>query len=664
MLASPVLASTASRAVYPAGLLAPPPRTLLDILDETTRTHPDALALDDGSRRLDYLSLRAEVDRMAGELRRAGIGRGDRVGVRVPSGTAELYVAILGVLAAGAAYVPVDADDPEERAELVFAEAAVSAVITGGPAITVEPGTDGATDGGAVRLEEPPGLDDDAWIIFTSGSTGTPKGVAVTHRSAAAFADAEAGLFLADRPLWPGDRVLAGLSVAFDASCEEMWLAWRHGACLVPAPRALVRTGMDLGPWLVAQGITVVSTVPTLAALWPVESLDAVRLLIFGGEACPPELAERLAVPGREVWNTYGPTEATVVACAARLTGDDPVRIGLPLDGWDLAVVDAAGDPVAIGETGELIIGGVGLARYLDPVKDAERYAPLPSLGWERAYRSGDLVRADPAGLVFVGRADDQVKLGGRRIELGEVDAALRSLPGVAGAAAAVRTAGGGHQVLVGYVVAGPGFDLGKARELLAGSLPAALVPRLAPVSDLPTRTSGKIDRDALPWPLAEPQAVAGAFDPVEELLAERWTGVLGVAPEGPGADFFSDGGTSLAAARLVSALRPDFPDVAVGDVYAHPTLAELARLLSARGEGETTRRAVTPMPRRAALAQSALMVPLLTVGAMRWLVLLATLGNLLALPWTPTLSWWWVALGWLAFVTPAGRMGLSAAAA
>ena len=123
-------------------------------------------------------------------------------------------------------------------------------------------------------------------------------------------------MFLQDNPIGPGDRVLAGLSVAFDASCEEMWLAWRHGACLVPAPRSLVRSGMDLGPWLVSRDITVVSTVPTLAALWPAEALEAVRLLIFGGEACPPELAERLAVDGREVWNTYGPTEATVVACA------------------------------------------------------------------------------------------------------------------------------------------------------------------------------------------------------------------------------------------------------------------------------------------------------------------------------------------------------------
>ncbi|MBT2232476.1 amino acid adenylation domain-containing protein [Nonomuraea sp. NEAU-A123] len=695
----------ASRAVYPAGPLAAAPRTLLDILDETARVHPDEPALDDGTTRFDYRRLRAEVARVAGELREAGIGRGDRVGVRVPSGTAELYVTILAVLAAGAAYVPVDADDPEERAELVFTEANVSAIVTGRPTADAagmtghstadaaivtggpaEQATGEATDRAIGDLivrtmspeplppgddwnprPQPPVPGDDAWIIFTSGSTGKPKGVAVTHRSAAAFVDAEAGLFLQDRPLGPGDRVLAGLSVAFDASCEEMWLAWRHGACLVPAPRSLVRTGMDLGPWLAEQGITAVSTVPTLAALWPVESLDGIRLLIFGGEACPPELVERLAVPGREVWNTYGPTEATVVACAARLTGAEPVRIGLPLDGWDLAVVGAEGDPVAMGETGELIIGGVGLARYLDPGKDAEKYPRLPSLGWERAYRSGDLVRAEPEGLYFIGRADDQVKLGGRRIELGEVDAALQALPGVTGAAAAVRTAGGGHQLLVGYLVADDGFDLGQARELLAESLPAALVPRLTLIDTLPTRTSGKIDRDALPWPLAEPgapDAATGELSPVEAWLAERWTDVVGVAPDGPQADFFTDGGTSLAAARLVSLLRVDYPDVAVGDVYAHPTLAGLAKLLAARGPAKSARRAVTPMPARASLAQAALMVPLLTAGAMRWIVLLATLGDLLAPPWAPAVSWWWVALGWLVFVTPPGRMGLAAGSA
>src|SRR4029079_6204994 len=168
---------------------------------------------------------------------------------------------------------------------LGFGEAGVCAVL----------GDHGSLTAHGIPLGRPgtPGPDDDAWVIFTSGSTGTPKGVAVSHGSAAAFVDAEARLFLVEEPIGPGDRVLAGLSVAFDASCEEMWLAWRYGACLVPAPRALVRTGGDLGPWLQAQRITVVSTVPTLAALWPPEALEDVRLLIFGGEACPPELAER-----------------------------------------------------------------------------------------------------------------------------------------------------------------------------------------------------------------------------------------------------------------------------------------------------------------------------------------------------------------------------------
>ncbi|GAA3104472.1 amino acid adenylation protein [Streptosporangium carneum] len=646
-------ANAPTQAIF-AGEPAAPARTLIDILDETTRRHPHAAALDDGRTKLDYTGLRARVNRVADELREAGVGRGDRVGVRVPSGTVELYVAILATLTVGAAYVPVDADDPEERAELVFGEAAVSAVIGEGGKITVFGTLGGTWDPDADRR---PGLDDDAWIIFTSGSTGKPKGVAVSHRSAAAFVDAEARLFLTGDPLGPGDRVLAGLSVAFDASCEEMWLAWRHGACLVAAPRALVRTGMDLGPWLTEMGITVVSTVPTLAALWPVETLDDVRLLIFGGEACPPELAERLAVPGREVWNTYGPTEATVVACAAPLTGEGPVRIGLPLAGWDLVVVDGEGDPVPMGETGELVIGGVGLARYLDPAKDAEKYAPLPSLGWERAYRSGDLVRAEPDGLLFVGRADEQIKLGGRRIELGEVDAALQALPGVAGAAAAVRTTGGGHQLLVGYVVPGEGFDQADARNRLLEALPAALVPRIAVIGELPTRTSGKIDRDALPWPL--PRQRKAERPDVDPWVAECWQNVLGDT-EG---DFFAEGGTSLAAARLVSALRTRHPSVTVGDVYDHPTLRRLAAHLSALDATEvvTTGRVVEPMPRRAAIAQAALTVPLLTAGALRWVVGLAVLANLVALPGVPTVSWWLVLLGAVVFVSPAGRIALAA---
>ena len=649
---------------------APSPRTLVDILDASVRAYPDEPALDDGRRSLTYRDLAVEVEALRRRMGDAGVGLGDRVGVRVPSGTNELYIAVLAVLAAGAAYVPVDAEDPDERAELVFGEADVRAVVGAGHELTVR----GRSGTPASR----PGVGHDAWIIFTSGSTGRPKGVAVSHRGAAAFVDAEARLFLTEDPLGPGDRVMAGLSVAFDASCEEMWLAWRYGACLVPVPRSQVRGGADLGPWLVEQEITVVSTVPTLAALWEPETLNEVRLLIFGGEACPPELAQRLVTEGREVWNTYGPTEATVVSCASLLTGEEPIRIGLPLDGWELAVVDESGEPVPMGSSGQLVIGGVGLARYLDAEKDAEKYAPLEPLGWERAYRSGDLVRAEPEGLLFLGRADEQIKLGGRRIELGEVDTALQALPGVAGAAAAVRTARGGNQLLVGYVVLQDGvqdgtrggWDHAAAVERLRAELPAALVPLLAPVSDLPTRTSGKVDRDALPWPL-ENQETAGSAERLygtEAWLAEQWSEVLGTPVGSAGDDFFAIGGGSLAAALLTTRLRARYPSAAVLDVYQQPVLRKLARHLEKSAQGDGAERVIAPVPLRAQVVQLLVLVPLFTLLGLRWTVALAALGNVLhrfgAYPWAPTASWWLLVPCAVLFFSPPGKLAMGAGGA
>lgn len=644
------------------GADAPPARTLVDILQATAAVHGDEPALDDGAGVLSYRDLLVEVAELATRLAAAGIGAGDRVGVRISSGSNELYVAILGVLWAGAAYVPVDADDPVERAELVFGEADVAAVLGDG----LELG-ERRRGGGEARV---PTAGDDAWIIFTSGSTGVPKGVAVTHRSAAAFVDAEAELFLAGarEPLGPGDRVLAGLSVAFDASCEEMWLAWRSGACLVPAPRSLVRSGMDLGPWLGSRRITVVSTVPTLAALWPPDTLDQVRLLIFGGEACPPALVDRVLAPGREVWNTYGPTETTVVACAAPLDGGGPVRIGLPLAGWDLAVVDDDGAPVPEGAEGELVIGGVGLARYLDPAMDAARYAPMPSLGWARAYRSGDVVVHDPAGLRFVGRADDQVKLGGRRIELGEVDAALLALPGVTAAAAAVRTTAAGHQVLVGYVV-GADLNLAAATAELRRNLPGALVPLLAACDEIPVRVSGKVDRAALPWPLPGSDPATGALHGDLARLAELWQAVLGAPVGSPDDDFFALGGGSLSAAQLVSALREEYPQATVADVYAFPRLAAMAaRMDELRASGQAEGRPwVRRTPRPAQGLQLLLGLAIQTIVGLRWSVWLLTLTGLLArsrgagAAWAPTASWWLVAAGWVILVSPPGRMAIAA---
>jgi non-ribosomal peptide synthetase-like protein len=587
------------KALYPGSRPAEP-RTLVDILRATAATHPSAVAIDDGRRTVSYHELLDEVRAFGRQVAAEGIGWGDRVGVRIPSGTVELYTAILTVLSLGAAYVPVDLDDPDERAELVWTEAGVCAVIGTGGRVTRR----AASPRGAGA--HPPRPSDDAWIIFTSGSTGTPKGVAVTHRSAAAFVDAEAELFLRDRPLGVQDRVLAGLSVAFDASCEEMWLAWRYGACLVPAPRALVRDGAELGDWLLDRDISVVSTVPTLAALWTPAQLRGVRLLILGGEACPEHLAARLAAVCPEVWNTYGPTETTVVACAARLTVDGPVRIGLPLDGWRLAVVDPRGRLVSWGEIGELVIAGVGTGRYLDPAKDAAKFTSLPSLGWQRAYRSGDLVRAEPAGLSYIGRIDSQVKIRGYRIELTEIESVLSRAPGIAQAAVSTHEATPGAVELVGYYLAEPGADVDQRTVLdhLRTQLPAHMVPAyLQQLDFLPISTSGKLDRNSLPPPAARCALDAGPCvepaDEVEAVLAEALAEVLDLPRVSVESHFFDDlGANSLLLAHFCARAREraQLPGLAMEDVYRHPTVRTLARAVAGAvvADGAVTARYAT----------------------------------------------------------------------
>ncbi|GAA3823780.1 amino acid adenylation protein [Cellulomonas soli] len=655
---------------------APAPRTLVDVFTETVRRHPLAVAIDDGDEVLTYAALDEAVRLRAGRLAAVGVRRGDRVGIRVTSGTVGLYLSILAALRAGAAYVPVDADDPAERARQIFDEAGVRVVMGDGPELTGPDGAPAEPPPQPGPADQSPLVQDDAWVIFTSGSTGKPKGVAVSHRNAAAFVDAEANLFLQRAPIGPGDRVLGGLSVAFDASCEEMWLAWRYGATLVPAPRSLVRAGTELGPWLVEREISIVSTVPTLAGLWPVETLAGLRLLIFGGEAVPPELSERLVHPDREVWNTYGPTEATVVACAALLEAGQPVRIGLPLDGWDLAVVGPDGTEVEDGASGELVIGGVGVARYLDPQLDAARFVAMPALGWDRAYRTGDLVERHDDGLVFVGRADDQVKVNGHRIELGEVDAALLALPGIAGAAAAVRRTASGSALLVGYVVPAEDTPVQTAPLLarLRETLPGSMLPLLAVVEEIPTRTSGKVDRDALPWPVpgADAPGAGAHLTGTAAWVGQQWVAVIGGHPADLEDDFFLRGGSSLTAAQLVSALRTRYPEATVADVYDHPEVGDLADYLQATWPGAdeepvTTApaTAVRPVGIGSQVVQLAALLPLRTLVALRWLTALASINLVLhalaPVPWLRPVSVWWVLAGWLLTVSPVGRMGVSA---
>jgi non-ribosomal peptide synthetase-like protein len=638
----------------PAEFDAPPARTLVDIFTSTVARWPEHVALEDSERALTYRQLADEIGWVADRLRASGIGRGDRVGIRVQSGTVDLYIAVLGTLLSGAAYVPVDAADPAPRAQLLFQQVDACAVITDKLEIGLEHPGQGRTGN--------PVLSDDCWVIFTSGSTGAPKGVAVSHRAAAAFVDAESGLWRVETD----DRVLAGLSVGFDASCEEMWLAWRSGAALVACPRSVVQSGVDLGPWLAQRGITVVSTVPTLAAMWDDEVLAKVRLLILGGEACSNELGWRLA-GNREVWNTYGPTEATVVSTAARVRPDRPVTIGRPLRGWDAGVIDALGRPVPTGEVGELVIAGVGLGRYLDPELDRCRYAGIPAVGWDRAYHTGDMVRQGPDGLEFLGRRDDQVKIGGRRIELGEIDAQLRAVPGVRAAAATVQETACQNPILVGYVVGD--VDVAAVRSQLGRALPEGIVPRVIRVDSLPLQSSGKVDRRALPWPMpAEDEPVDGPTAPgpgaltgTARWLAERWAEQLGPSTMTRESDFFSLGATSLAVAKLVSVLRSRFPSVAVADVYQHRSLGELAdRLVQLKGS-ESIPSASALGDHRWGLVQILGVVALIGFGSLQWL-----LGLLAFNQWAgvgPRIGWVALLVGWLVISSPPGRAAIVATA-
>ena len=558
---------------------APRPRTLVDIFRSTADRYPDALAVDSGTETLTYEELEEATTELAARLSSAGIGPGDTVGVRIKSGTVDLYVAILGILVCGAAYVPVDADDPDERARVVFDESSAAAVVGNG--LAVEP------RGAARQPRRPPEVRpaDDAWVIFTSGSTGTPKGVAVTHRNAAAFVDAEALLFLQHEPIGPGDRVMA--ASRWPSTRAVRRCGWRGGT----APASCRRPGRwsaQASTWGPGWSPTTSPSSPPCrpwSRCGPTPPSTRSACSSWAERRARPELASRLQRPGREVWNTYGPTEATVVACGALLDGHGPVRIGLPLDGWDLAVVDAGGVPVGPGETGELIIGGVGLARYLDPVKDAEAYAPMPALGWERAYRSGDVVRNDPEGLVFAGRSDDQVKLGGRRIELGEVDDQLLRLCRASSPprrrCARRRRATSCWSATSPPTSLRPGHGPGAASPSASGRAGApAGGRRRAAHADL---RQGRPGRPAL---------AAGARAPGSPATCPRarrgspqiWYDVLGAEVTAPTDDFFDFGGGSLTAAQVVGRLRERFPEVAVGDLYANPTIAALSATLDELG--------------------------------------------------------------------------------
>ncbi|MFF2073697.1 non-ribosomal peptide synthase/polyketide synthase [Kitasatospora sp. NPDC058162] len=598
----------------PDGATDPSPtgRTLDGLFAARVAGTPHAPALTDGRRTWSYRELADRVERLARALRRRGAATDRTVALVLPR-SMELVAAELAVARAGAAFLPVDPGYPAERRALMLADAA-PAVVLDDPAWVAE-SMEGAEATGAAGdtvdgLRAEPGTDHAAYVIYTSGSTGTPKGVVVTHHGIAGFTAAAVERYA----VRPGDRVLQFSSPSFDASVLELFCSVLAGATLVVPPD---------GPWLGAELAAVLDEHRITHALIPPAALATVpagagrhlRTLIVGAEACPAELVDRWA-PGRRMINSYGPTEATIVATwtGPLSAGTGTPTIGAALPHTRAYLLDARMRPQPAGVEGELYIGGEGVARgYLGrPGLTAARFTADPfGPPGARLYRTGDRARWTADGqLEFLGRVDRQVKIRGFRIEPGEVEAALRAQPGVDQAVVVVREDEPGHPRLVGYATpADPARapEPAALRAALAAALPAHLVPAAVVVLPaLPLTPQLKVDQRALPAP-----ARPGAVEPLaprtgrERALAAVWAEVLGVDAVGVHEDFFDLGGDSILAARVLARIAERLgARLTLRDVFTARTVAALAPLLDDR-PADRAPEPIPPAPRGGPLPAS-----------------------------------------------------------
>ncbi len=568
---------------------------LVELFEQAAAAGPHRVAVACGSERLSYGELDAAADLVAGALIAAGTRPEDRVGIYLQR-SAGLIVALLGVLKAGAAYVPLDPAYPADRIRFMVEDSRPSCVLASETTAKAFPATgrrllvleqilaSGAEPGRRGRAP-----DSLAYVIYTSGSTGVPKGVMVPHAGLGSLS-ADQRSFLA---IGPESRVLQFASVSFDTAVWELCLALSSGAALVIVPGEQ-RTGDELAAFIRQEAITHATLPPAVLSLLPAGSLPSVTTLIVAGEACSPEVMRQWGA-GRRLVNSYGPTEATVAVTRWQWREDAAeVLIGRPMDTARAYVLDGWLRLVPPGVAGELYVGGPGVARgYLERGGlTAGRFVADPfAADGSRMYRTGDLVRWTAAGdLVFAGRTDDQVKIRGFRVEPGEVAAVLGRAHGVGQAVAVVREDGPGAARLVGYVVPASGARVegAEVRRWAAEVLPDYLVPSVVAVlAELPLTVNGKVDKAALPVPVVAAGEGRGPRDPVEELLCGLFAEVLGVPEVGAQDSFFDLGGHSLLAVRLISRVRAVLGvQVGIRALFEAPTAAGLAGRVIAGGEG------------------------------------------------------------------------------
>ncbi len=586
-----------------------PAATVLELVAARAVAGPDVVAVTCGDVAWSYAWLWERAGGLAGMLRAAGVGAEQVVGVCLERGP-EMVAAILGIWRAGAAYLPLDPEYPVERLEFMVADSQVDVVVSHrGIALGLaervvwldrpasgDLAAGDADDAGASQL---------AYVIYTSGSTGVPKGVAVAHRSVANLAAAFGPVLGAA----PGARVLQFASFSFDASVFDVAVVLTAGGTLVIAGSQEHADPTHLTALIRGSGVAAASVVPSLLGVLNPGELGGLGTVVSGAELLGGPLAAAWAA-GRRLVNTYGPTEATVMATAGVVAAADdgrPPPVGSPIANTRVFVLDGWLEPVPPGVAGELYVAGAGLARgYLGRAKlTGERFVACPfGVAGERMYRTGDLARWTPGGvLVFAGRADDQVKIRGFRVELGEVEAVLAAHPRVRQVVVTTREDGAGDRRLAAYVVlaaddSDEGNLAGAVRRFAAGRLPDYMLPSSVTVlAGLPLTPSGKVDRRALPAP--DYTSGRGSSEPAtvrEEILCGVFADVLGLERVGAEDSFFDLGGHSLLAVRLVSQVRAVLGvEIDIRVLFEAPTPAQLAARLEQAGPART---ALAPRPR------------------------------------------------------------------
>ena len=561
---------------------------------------PEAAAVVCGGERLSYRELDERSNRLARYLRSLGVGPEVLVGVCL-NRSAAMVEAVLGVLKAGAAYLPLDPDYPAQRlgwmlsdsnAAIVLTESGVAGRLPAhwGHVVSIDEIAEEVGAQSAEALDDVASAESLAYVIYTSGSTGRPKGVMVEHGGLTNLASAQR-YFLG---LGPGARMLQFASLSFDAAAFELFTALCSGACSCVATSG-ERAGEALAAMLRRCGVTHATLPPAVLAQLDPEEAPELATVISVGEALPAWVAARWAGEGRRLLNGYGPTEATVAAAAGECAaGAARVGIGRPLPNVRAYVLDAGMQPVPTGVGGELYLGGAGLARgYLNrPSPTAERFVPDPFSGepGSRLYRTGDVCRWNEGGeLEYVGRADEQVKVRGFRVEPGEIEAALCRHPGVRQALVFAREDAPGDKRLVAYVVSdeGQGPGAGELRNHLRQTLPEYMVPSaFVTLGRLPLTPNGKVDRAALPEPEANgPEASRSFVAPrseLEQAIAAVWAEVLGLERVGVHDNFFDLGGHSLLVAKTYTRLQEELSaEFTMMHLFEYPTVGALAEFIS-----------------------------------------------------------------------------------